>query len=173
VDEDAEGRDGSVAGIYLRTCRPLVGLLTVMGGSRTEAEEIAQDAFVKLLEHWERVRDHEHVDAWLRTVAVRMLVSRHRRRAVAARGLHLLTARAQRTAPATEPGERLDLTAALARLSVEHRAVLLLHHVHDLPVDEVATLLRLSPGTVKSRLSRARAALGPLLADPDHERTPQ
>lgn len=61
VDPDAD-----VAGVYERACRPLIGLLTVMGGSVPDAEEIAQDAFVKLLEHWSRVRDYD--DAWLRTV---------------------------------------------------------------------------------------------------------
>ena len=167
-----EDREAAVAGVYARACPRLVGLLTVMGGSAPEAEEIAQDAFVKLLEHWERVRDHDDLDAWLRTVAVRMLISRHRRRHVARRGLQKLGARAA-TPQDTGPDDRLDLDAAMAGLPVGHRAAVLLHHVHDLPVDEVATLLRVAPGTVKSRLSRARAALAPLLADPDQERSPR
>ena len=148
VEKEELDRDGQVAGVYARSCGPLIGLLTVMGGSATDAEEIAQDAFVKLLEHWEKVCHYEQVDAWLRTVAVRMLISRHRRRQVATLGLRRL-------------GARPDEAAGV-----------LLHHVHDLPVDEVATLLRVPPGTVKSRLSRARAALAPLLADDEkNERT--
>jgi RNA polymerase sigma-70 factor (ECF subfamily) len=66
--------------------------------------------------------------------------------------------------------------AALATLPIASRAVVLLHHVHDLPVDEVASILRVPTGTVKSRLSRARAALAPLLTDSsdttEPERTP-
>ena len=172
MEHERTGPDADVAGVYARACPPLVGLLTVMGGSPAEAEEVAQDAFVKLLEHWDRVRDHEQVDAWLRTVAVRILISRHRRRQVARLGLQRLGSRPL-PAAASVPDERLDVAAALATLPVGHRAVLLLHHVHDLPVDEVATLLRVPPGTVKSRLSRARAALAPLLADPDPDRSPR
>jgi RNA polymerase sigma-70 factor (ECF subfamily) len=48
---------------------------------------------------------------------------------------------------------------------VASRAVLVLHHVHDLPVEEVAHLLRVPVGTVKSRLARARAAVAPLLTE--------
>lgn len=157
-------RDDEVAEVYARTARPLIGLLTVMGGSAADAEEVAQDAFVKLLEHWSKVREYDDVDAWLRTVAVRLLVSRHRRRGVARLGLGRLAARATLTAPAPD-GDRVDVDAALAGLPVGHRAVLLLHHVHDLPVEEVAELLRVPVGTVKSRLSRARAALAPRLTE--------
>lgn len=171
VESDAGAREREVAAVYARTCGPLIGLLTVMGGSTADAEEVAQDAFVKLLDHWERVRDYDDVDAWLRTVAVRLLISRARRRQVATLGLARLRARHTTSTPPTASEWRLDVTDALAGLSVEHRAVVLLHHVHDLSVDEVAALLRLPPGTVKSRLSRARAALAPLLTDPDPERT--
>lgn len=163
-----------VAVVYGRACGPLIGLLTVMGGSTTDAEEIAQDAFVKLLEHWPRVRGYDNVDAWLRTVAVRMLISRHRRRGVAGRGLRRLAARSDTVTPPEPTDTRLDLAEALASLPVGYRAVVLLHHIHDLPVDEVAALLRVPVGTVKSRLARARAALAPLLTeDTDPERTPQ
>ena len=170
-ENDPDGTDGEVAQVYARACGPLIGLLTVMGGSPTEAEEIAQDAFVKLLEHWPKVRDYDDVDAWLRTVAVRMLISRHRRRQVATLGLRRIAARAELSAPAADAGSRVDVTDALATLPIGYRAVVLLHHVHDQPVDEVASLLRLPVGTVQSRLSRARAALAPLLTDP--ERTPR
>lgn len=107
----------------------------------------------------------------MRTVAVRALVSRHRRRQVAARGLAVLGRRATTQPSATGPGLDVELELALARLPVDHRAVLVLHHLHDLSVAEVAELLHVPTGTVKSRLSRARAALEPLLAD--EERSPR
>ena len=171
MEAHQQDTEGEVAGVYARSCGPLIGLLTVMGGSATDAEEVAQDAFVKLLEHWAKVRDYDDVDGWLRTVAVRMLISRHRRRQVATLGLRRIASRTELAVSAPDSGTRLDVTQALATLPVGHRAVLLLHHVHDLPVDEVAGLLRLPVGTVKSRLSRARAALAPLLND--SERTPK
>lgn len=156
--------EDEISAVYVQYHRPLVGLLTVLGGSSAEAEEVAQDAFVRLLEHWSKVREYDDVDAWLRTVAVRLMISRHRRRTVATLGLRRLAARAASSSPGPSP-DRVDLDAALAALPLGSRAVLLLHHVHDLPVDEVAALLRLPVGTVKSRLARGRAALAPLLTE--------
>jgi RNA polymerase sigma-70 factor (ECF subfamily) len=161
VEDRAED---DVAEVYARACGPLVGLLTVMGGSASEAEEIAQEAFVQLLVHWPRVREYDDIDAWLRLVVVRLLISRHRRTKVARLGLGRIAARSVQVAPEPSP-DVLDLRQALSRLPVASRAVLVLHHVHDLPVDEIATLLRVPVGTVKSRLSRARAAVAPLLTE--------
>ncbi len=160
-----------VATIYAVTGPRLIGLLTAMSGSRTEAEEVAQDAFVKLLEKWSRVREYDDIEAWLRTVAVRMMISRYRRRKVATLGLGRLASGSETSIAGPTPA-RLDVAAALASLPLSSRAVVLLHHVHDLPVDEVAALLRLPVGTVKSRLSRARAAMAPLLTDTEVPTTP-
>ena len=158
------GVEDEVAVVYARACGPLIGLLTVIGGSPSEAEETAQDAFVKLLVHWPTVREYEDVDAWLRLVATRLLISRHRRAKVARLGLGRLAARAAPTTSGPTPDD-LDLRAALSTLPVASRAVLVLHHVHDLPVEEVAHLLRVPVGTVKSRLARARSAVAPLLTE--------
>jgi RNA polymerase sigma-70 factor (ECF subfamily) len=160
-----------VAALYARACPSLVGLLTAIGGNRADAEEVAHDAFVRLLEHWGKVRDYADPEAWLRTVAVRLLVSRHRRRQVAARGLAVLGRRAVTAPPAAGPGHDVELAEALVGLPVDQRAVLVLHHLHDLSVTEVAELLHVPTGTVKSRLSRARAALGLLLADEERSTT--
>jgi len=56
-------------------------------------------------------------------------------------------------------GEHLDLHAAIRALGHEYQAAVVLHYLADLPVDEVASILDVPVGTVKSRLSRARAAL--------------
>ena len=158
------GVEDEVAAVYARACGPLIGLLTVMGGSSSEAEEIAQETFVKLLVHWPRVSEYDDIDAWLRLVAVRLLISRHRRTKVARLGLGRFAARSAHVTPGPSP-DGLDLRQALATLPVTSRAVLVLHHVHDLPVTEIATLLRVPVGTVKSRLARARAAAAPLLTE--------
>jgi RNA polymerase sigma-70 factor (ECF subfamily) len=158
-----------VAEVYAFAARPLIGLLTALaGGNRADAEEVAQESFVRLLENWARVRDYEDPVAWLRTVAVRTMISRHRRRDVARRALSKLIHIDER--PVDTEG-RMDLAHALAQLPIAHRAVVLLHHVDDLPVDEVARRLRIPVGTVKSRLSRARAALAPLLTDEERTST--
>lgn len=150
--------------LYRRTCPQLVGLLTSIGGSRPDAEEIAQDAFVSLLRNWDRVGGYADPAGWVRGAAVRALISRRRRDAVARRGVLRLAAREGHAIPHPGVGS-VDLERALASLSVEHRAVLLLHHVMDLPVERVAAELGTPVGTVKSRLARARAAVAPLLAE--------
>ena len=154
-----------VGALYAAHCPALIGLLTSIGGSRADAEEVAQDAYLALLRNWTKVRDYDDPVGWVRGAAVRGLISRRRRGEVARRGLRRLWSRST-----THPQEQLgagsvDLERALAQLSVEHRAVLFLHHVLDLPVDEVARELDVPVGTVKSRLSRARAAIGPLLGE--------
>ena len=151
-----------VAELYAAACPGLIGYLTVLGGNRADAEEIAQEAFVRLLERWPRVSEYDDPRGWLRLVATRMLISRARRRKVARLALPRLGGATTTEAPS---GERLDLADALATLPVGSRAVVLLHHVHDLPVEEIATQLRIPVGTVKSRLSRARAALAPLVSE--------
>ena len=154
---------GDVAELYERAGPGLVGLLRTIGGSRADAEEVAQEAFVRLIEQWPKIRTYDDPEAWVRTVAVRLLVSRHRRRMVALRAAPHL---ARRTRPPAEPSpDAVDLANALGRLPVSHRAVVLLHHLLEIPVEDVATQLRVPVGTVKSRLARARLALRPLLAD--------
>lgn len=91
-----------------------------------------------------------------------MLISRARRRKVARLELPRLGGAVTTDAPS---GGRLDLAAALATLPIGSRAVVLLRHVHDLPVEEIADQLRIPVGTVKSRLSRARVALAPLVSE--------
>ncbi len=83
----------------------------------------------------------------------------------------VLGRRASTQPQVTGPGHDVELGAALASLPVDQRAVLVLHHLHDLSVAEVAELLHVPNGTVKSRLSRARAALAPLLADEQRSTT--
>ena len=158
VNPDYDG----LAELYAASCPGLIGYLTVLGGNRADAEEVAQEAFVRLLEHWPRVAQYDDPRAWVRQVATRMLISRARRRTVARLGLRRLDVQ-----PTTEsaPEDRLDLAAALRRLPIGWRAVVLLHHVDDLPVEEIAAQLRIPVGTVKSRLSRARAALAPLVSE--------
>jgi len=143
------GLDDFYGAVYPR----LVGLLSAMAGGE-DAEAAAQDAFVALIPRWGRVSRYDDPEAWVRQVAVRRLLSRHRRARVALKALPLLGGDAVRRGP---DSDRLDVQAALSRLPVEHRAVLVLHHALQMPVEQVAQVLGVPTGTVKSRLSRARA----------------
>jgi RNA polymerase sigma-70 factor, ECF subfamily len=156
-------RGDEVADLYAYACPRLIGLLICIGASHGDAEEIAQDAYVKLLTRWERVRSFDDPEAWVRAVAVRMLFSRMRRARVARLGLPRLVGRAAHQPPPSP--DTVDVAAALRTLSPAHRAVVVLHHALDLPIEQVAAELQVPVGTVKSRLARARAALVSILDD--------
>jgi RNA polymerase sigma-70 factor (ECF subfamily) len=147
-----------VAALYRRTWPRLIGLLVSIGATRADAEEFAEDAYVKLLDRWDKISRYDDPDAWVRAVAVRTLVSRLRRQQVATRALAKLTGRASEV-----QGDAVDVAAALARITPTQRAVAVLYYVTDLSIEQIADELQLPRGTVKSRLARARQALAPLL----------
>ena len=146
---------------YAEHWRPVVGLLISIGGSQAEAEEVAQEAFLRAIPRWRRLRHYDDPGGWLRLVASRILISNHRKATTGRRAMQLMGA--DQHSPGPTPAA-VDLEAALTFLTPSQRAVVLLYYVHDLPVDEVARGLHLPPGTVKSQLARARARLQPLLA---------
>ncbi len=158
VPSDAADARAFYAGSYAR----LVGLLALASGSRAEAEEVVQEAFVRLLPRWTAVSVYDNPEAWVRKVAFRLLSNRHRK------WRNGLAALARSPRPAADPGPSPDGVAvarALSTLPLTQRQVVVLHYYLDLPIDQIATELAVPVGTVKSRLSRARAALAPLLSE--------
>lgn len=159
--------DRDIGSFYLATCPRLVRLLMAAGSSHADAEEIAQDTYVRLLPRWDRVRRYDDPEGWVRSVAIRLLISRARRARVARLGLVRLTAHPAPQLGGLDPGA-VAVAQALATLPLNQRAVVVLHHLLDLPVEQVADELQIPVGTVKSRLARARRALEPLLIEESH-----
>jgi RNA polymerase sigma-70 factor (ECF subfamily) len=151
-----------LSAFYEATRPRLVRVLRAAGASQADAEEIAQDAYVRLLPRWDHIQRYDDPEGWVRSVALRLLISRARRAKVARLGLERL---GRQTPNSSLDASGLAVERALATLPLTQRVVVVLHHLLDLPVDQVAADLRVPVGTVKSRLSRARAALKPLLAD--------
>ena len=94
----------------------------------------------------------EGAEAYARRIVVRTFIDARRRHWRTERPTDELPDVA---GPADRVDERLDLTQALAQLSASHRAVLVLRFWEDLSVEQVADVLSLSTGTVKSQTSRA------------------
>ena len=153
------------AALYQSSYRRLVLMTYALTNDLGEAEEITQEAFALAYGRRARVARADSPEAWIRTVTVNLAKRRWRRRAMLDRIL-----RRQTATPEPEPhepaGEHLDLHHAIKALGEEHRAVVVLHYLADLPVDQVSSLLDIPIGTVKSRLSRARAALAAALGTP-------
>ncbi len=123
-------------------------------GDRAEAESIAQDAFVKAMARWRRVRRYEKPGAWVRRVAIRDAV-RHAERA----GRHTALTNVEGAAdPCFVDGDG-ELDRALASLSPRQRACVVLRHVDGWAADEIGEALGCAPSTVRVHLHRGLAAL--------------
>lgn len=154
---------------YAQTVTRLTGQLYVMVGDLHEAQDVVQEAFVK---GWSRRRQLDRdgrPEAWIRTVAWRLAVSRWRFRR--------RTADAWRHRGVPPPVEGPDpgqvvLVEALRELPAQQRRTLALHYLCDLTVEQIARETGLSASTVKTHLVRGRSALARSLHDPRIEEVP-
>ncbi|KUN07470.1 RNA polymerase [Streptomyces yokosukanensis] len=134
----------------------LTGQLYAFTGDHGEAQDVVQEAFVRAWDRRKSFLADSAPEAWIRTVAVRLAISRWRR---ARRWLELVR---RHTPPESTPGpgpEHTALVAALRQLPHAQRLAIVLHHLCDLSVEQVASETGAPVGTVKARLSRGRAAL--------------
>jgi RNA polymerase sigma-70 factor (ECF subfamily) len=133
----------------------VVAMAYALTGDLAEAQDLAQEGFCRAWQRWRTVSGYDDPLAWIRRVVANLAASRWRRLAVARRHLRR---EPERHVPALGP-DRVALVAALRRLPTPHREAVALHYLADLPVAEVARELKVSDGTVKSWLHRARAVL--------------
>jgi RNA polymerase sigma-70 factor (ECF subfamily) len=147
---------------YSGTSLRLVRQLFLITGDLAEAEDVVHEAYGRAWLRWDVVRTLDSPEAWVRTVARRLAVSRWRRTRNAA------TAWRRHGPPLDLPGmtpERVALVAALRALPDKQRVAIVLHHLVDLSVEQVAVETGASASAVKQQLARGRAALAELLAD--------
>lgn len=144
----------------------LVVLLYATCGSQADAEDAAQEAFTKALRNQRKFMSLDNPEAWLRTVALNHLRNGWRH--------HDVVRRLRDKVPG--PQQQLELgpdhvaiMSALAGLDQQHREVVVLHYLADLSVAQIAATLSIAQGTVKSRLSRGRSRLAPLLTEEERE----
>ncbi|MDQ1688771.1 MAG: hypothetical protein QOK42_1746 [Frankiaceae bacterium] len=148
--------------LYDATRMRLVVQLTALTGDRADAEDCVQEAFAKAAARWKTVAGYDNPEAWVYSVAANAARSRWRRTRTAL--LHVRSTRHDEpTAEGLSP-DHVELLTALKTLPFEQREAIVLHHVVDLPVDEVAARQGVPVGTVKARLSRGRQALATRLA---------
>jgi len=146
---------------FFRTEFPrVVRTVTLVLGDRGRAEEIAQDAFVQLFDHWRKVSRYELPEAWVRRVAIRMANRtahrEHRRRVLEDRAAPVETTPGLDTADA-------DIYAAVRRLPLSQRTAVVLFYFEDRPVAEIADLLGCAPATARVHLHKARRRLAATL----------
>lgn len=142
-------------------------------GDADDADDVAQETFVRAHAALDRYDERYTFYTWLRTIAVRLalneIAKRRRRRTEGGEGFETAAQTVESDAPAPDQwAERRelehDLARALERLPEEFRSVLVLRVYEDLSYEEIAGVLAIPEGTVMSRLSRGRALLRAALA---------
>lgn len=160
----ARGDTRAFDAVYDRYRAPLYAFLVRLTGSASVAEDLLQETWLRLARHSRALPPSTELRPWLFTVA-RNLYRSHRRWVLldAGRlrelGLHPFEAAPGPFEAAAESATRRELEAALARLPLEQREVLLLCSVSGFEPSEAAAILGISPEATRQRLSRARARL--------------
>jgi RNA polymerase sigma-70 factor (ECF subfamily) len=132
-------------------------------GSRAVAEDVVQDCYTNAWKHRDQLRDPTLVRPWLFQI-MRRSIFRH---------LPPWTVSLEESdeeqwgaTAGNAIDNRLDVVKALSRIAPIHREVLVLHYFDDMPTAQIAEALEIAPGTVLSRLSRAREALRGAMTTP-------
>ena len=153
--------DADFDALYQARYGDVVAMAYALTGDLAEAQDLAQEAFCRAWQRWSTLAGYDDPLAWIRRVTANLAASRWRRLAVVRRHLHR-----QRT-PDVAPldPDHVALVAALRTLPEPHRRAIVLHHLLDLPIADVAEDLDVAVGTVKSWLHRGRAALAAQLTE--------
>ncbi|WP_380163797.1 RNA polymerase sigma factor [Jannaschia sp. R86511] len=155
------GDEQALRELYAATYPRLVGVVGAVCGSRQDAEEAVQDAFVRLLDQWPKVSTYDDPEAWVRKVALGFASNRRRK---VLNGVRAVLRHGPPPEAPSPTGDAVDLRRALASLPRAQREVVVLQGA-GLGIAAIAQQLDVPQGTVKSRLSRARAALAPMLRE--------
>src|SRR6266487_1205321 len=161
VDRLAAHDTGRLGELYARHADDAVRLAFLLTGDRGLAEDLVQDAFVRLAGRLVHLRDPGAFEAYLRRTVLNLTNSHFRRkrveRAYLARARGAIGTQEGRRDPSVE--DRDALWRALGRLSKRQRAAIVLRFYEDLSEREVSEILKCRPGTVKSLVSRGLATL--------------
>lgn len=158
------GRHGELAALYRDHYQAMVRLARLLTSDDGLAEDIAQDAFVRTWRAWLRIRDEGSAPAYLRATVVNLARTSLRRRLLERRHAAADAAGGERAWDPDQAG-RIAVLDALRHLPYGQRSVVVLRYHLDLPEQQVADLLGIAPGTVKSQTHKALARLAELLGE--------
>jgi RNA polymerase sigma-70 factor (sigma-E family) len=150
----AEGVGGRLGALFLRHGDGAVRLAYLLTGDRSLAEDLVQDAFVKLAGRLTHLRDPDAFDAYLRRTVVNLANSHWRRKRLERAYLERQRGRVGPTPTEPDIGSRDALWRALQKLTERQRAAIVLRYYEDLSEQQVADILGCRQGTVKSLVSR-------------------
>lgn len=157
----------SFQAFYRAHAQRVIALAVALTADRSAGEDLAQEAFARTFQRWDRVAGYDDPGAWVRRVVVNLSHSRWRRLRVERRALGRLGGAPEWHVELTEPAS--EVWGAVRRLPAGEAAAVALFYVDDLSVAEVAAILDVAEGTVKSRLHQARRRLAEMLEGYSHE----
>jgi RNA polymerase sigma factor (sigma-70 family) len=164
ADEAPDAVGTSFRSFFEDQSGPLLHGLVVVTGSTHEAEDIAQEAFTRVYERWERVGSMDDPAGYLHRTAMNVFRSRYRRARVALR-------RTSSLAPEPDAFETIarrdEAAAALGRLTPRQRAALVLTEAFGYSGEETARLLGIKASTVWALTHQARATLADTVEEDD------
>ena len=143
---------------YSEEYAAVVGLAYALSGSRSGAEDLAQEAFLAAHRNWQRIGRYDRPGAWVRRVVANLSVSAFRRRLVEAKAIARVALGSVPALPelADDDAEVWRMVRTLPR---RQREVIALHYVDDMSVRDIARTLDMAEGTVKRHLHDGRVAL--------------
>lgn len=149
-------QSGDFDGFYTANFGDTVAMAYTYTADLAEAQDIAQEAFCRAWRRWTKVSTYDNPVAWVRRVAINLARSRWRRLRMGA--AHLVRQHVSEEVPELNP-DHVAVVASLRKLPSRQREAVVLHHIMDLPVTEIAEHFEVPVGTVKSWLHRGRGAL--------------
>lgn len=144
--------------IVLAKAEPLFRTAYAILGNEADARDAAQETLVNAWHRLGQLRDIDRFDAWLGRALINACRDALRRRG-RVREVAITPESAARSTDRPRDDQSADLREALRQLSFDHRALLVLHHLHGYGVKEIGLWLGVPAGTVKWRLNRARRSL--------------
>lgn len=151
--------------LYLRHATEAVRLAYLLTGDRALAEDLVQDAFVRVTGRLLHLRDPGAFPGYLRRCIVNLARSRGRRAQVERRFLERSAGAAERVTNGPDAAERYAMRQALLQIPIRNRTAIVLRYYEDLSEEQIAEVLRCRRGTVKSLISRGMERLRPLLEE--------
>jgi RNA polymerase sigma-70 factor (ECF subfamily) len=164
--EEAEVAEASLSfeEFYEATFRRLFTALCLVTGNRHEAEEVAQEAYVRVFERWDRIGGLEDPTGYLFRVSMNVSHSWYRRASLGLRRALYLAPAATDDLAAVET--RDEVVRLLRELDRRQRAAVLLTEILDYPAEEAGRILGIRASSVRSLTTRARARMKQEVVDP-------
>ena len=153
-------REAAVRALYEERHAELVRFATFIMGDVHAAEDVTQEAFVRVYDAWDRLEDHDRVVAYLRATIVNLSRGRHRRRLVAERKQppHLMAVPSAEDDAMSRVG-RSAVLAAVSALPSRQRACVVMRHWLRMTEGEIAATLKVSVGSVRTHNKRGLETL--------------